>query len=156
MILPTLGALNRRPAPNSLGDADRRRRARHWAPVLALLAAIPLLGVPRGALAADVGEGANAPQGSPPSSPVLQAEDRDKPRDQSLLDKNAADAALAAKKQEEGPPFYKRWQVWAVAGGVVVAIVAAVIVVPKIAHQINGGDVQPCNPTFFTCVGAGH
>jgi hypothetical protein len=124
--------------------------------VAALLVAVSLVSIPRGAFAADVDEEPGA-KSSGKSDIADQAEDKDRPKDPSLLDKNAADAAVAKKKQEDaGPPFYEKWQFWAITGGVVVAIVAAAIVVPKISHQVNGGDVRPCNPMFVQCVGAGH
>lgn len=90
-----------------------------------------------------------------PSS--AQVEDTDRPKD-SILDKKPADAAVASKKAEApaGPPFWEKWQFWAVAGGIVAAGVIAVIAVPKIAHQINGGDVRPCAMMFQNrCFGEG-
>jgi hypothetical protein len=132
----------------------KRRRVFGSAVVVALLIAIPLMTIPRGAFAADVDEEPGAKSGSK-TDITDQAEDKDRPKDPSLLDKNAADAAVAQKKQQEGPPFYEKWQFWAIAGGVVAAIVVAAIVAPKISHQVNGGDVRPCNTMFVTCVGAG-
>ena len=94
-------------------------------------------------------------------STATQADDSDHPKD-SILDKKPADAAVASKKAETagtnaGPPFWEKWQFWAVAGGVVAAGVLALVAIPKIVHQVNGGDVRPCNPTFQTrCFGEGH
>jgi hypothetical protein len=101
---------------------------------------------------------ARADLGDEPSksdSPSAQVEDTDRPKD-SILDKKPADAAVASKKAEtnSGPPIYEKWQFWAVVGGVVVGAVAAIIVGQKIAHQVNGGDVRPCNPTFVKCFGS--
>jgi hypothetical protein len=132
----------------------KRRRVFGSAVVVALLIAIPLISIPRGAFAADVDEEPAAKSGSK-SDIVDQAEDKDRPREPSLLDKNAADAAVAKKKQADaGPPFYEKWQFWAIAGGVVAAIVVAAIVAPKISHQVNGGDVRPCAMGTI-CVGQG-
>jgi hypothetical protein len=91
----------------------------------------------------------------PPSS-ASQVEDTDKPKD-SILDKKPADAAVASKQaQASGPAFWEKWQFWAIAGGIVVGGVVAVIATQKISHQVSGGDARPCSPMFVTCQGAGH
>jgi hypothetical protein len=113
--------------------------------VVALLFALSLTWT-RPAHAADVGE----------TSPPAQAEDEDKPKDKSLLAKQPADAAVAQKQQADaGPPFYEKWQFWAITGGVVVGVVAAIFAGRAIAHQMEGGDVRPCNQTFVGCFGEG-
>ena len=88
----------------------------------------------------------------------LQASDPDAPKDPAVVaaqKKAAADAELAKKKPvDEGPPLYQKWQFWAIAGGVLVAIVGAVFATTKIVHSVNGGDVAPC-PVDFSCYGEG-
>jgi hypothetical protein len=91
---------------------------------------------------------------------VPQAEDRDKPRDPMLLQKQAADAALAKKKApvDTGPPIYEKWQFWAIVGGVAVGVLAAVFGGLKLAHEANGGDIRACSPDFangMNCFGQG-
>ena len=127
--------------------------------VAALLVTLPLVAVPQVARAADLGEepggGANATKSS--SNSVGQADDTDKPKDPSLLDKTAADKAAAEKKQVDlGPPFYEKWQFWAIAGAVVVGAVVAIWATSEISHQVGGGDVRPCNTMFTACFGDGH
>jgi hypothetical protein len=110
-----------------------------------------LIALPRAARA-DVGD-----PSSRSGSTATQSDDSDHPKD-SILDKKPADAAVASQKAEAnaGPPFWQKWQFWAVAGGVVAAGVLALVAIPKIVHQVNGGDVRPCNPTFQTrCFGEG-
>jgi hypothetical protein len=109
------------------------------------------------------GEIGNAPatDSEAPTTPktdyVPQAEDKDRPRDPSLLQANAADAALKKKaKKEEGPPIYTKWQFWAITGGVAVGLVAAFFGGRALLHSMNGGDVRPCNPMFSGCFGEGH
>jgi hypothetical protein len=90
---------------------------------------------------------------------VPQAEDKDRPRDPSLLDQRTAEAQLAAKakKKDEGPPFYTKWQFWAIAGGIAVGLVAAIWGGSKLVHEANGGDVRPCGMSFNDgCYGQGH
>lgn len=102
------------------------------------------------AYAADVGESGGG------VAPAAQAEDEDKPKDKSLLAKQPADAAVAQKQQADaGPPFYEKWQFWAITGGVVVGIVGLVLAGRAISHQMNGGDVRPCNMAFIGCFGEG-
>jgi len=127
--------------------------------LVALLVTMPLVAVPQVARAADLGEepsgGANAKKTGGDS--VGQADDVDKPKDPSLLDKNAADAAAAKQKQVDlGPPFYEKWQFWVIAGAVVVGAVAAIWAGQQISHQLSGGDVRPCNMSFTACFGDGH
>jgi hypothetical protein len=122
--------------------------------VVALLVTLPLLAIPQTARAADVGD---EPSAKASGDSVGQAEDTDKPKDPSLLDKNAADAALAKQKQAPvGPPFYERWQFWAITGAVVVGVVALIFAGQAISHQVSGGDVRPCNMDFTACFGDGH
>ena len=106
-----------------------------------------MMALPRFARAADLGD-----EPSKSDSAAAQGEDNEKPKD-SILDKKPADAAVASKKAESGPPFYENWKFWAIAGGVVAAGLVAIFVVPSIAHQVNGGDVRPCNMTFVGCFG---
>ena len=121
--------------------------------VVALLVTLPLLGLPQMAWAADVGEESS---GTKPDLSV-QADDADRPKDKSLLEKKPADAAVTQKKQEvAGPPFYEKWQFWAITGGVLIGIVGLIWAGQKVAHQINGGDVRPCNnEAFIGCFGEG-
>jgi hypothetical protein len=126
--------------------------------VVALLVTLPLVGLPQTAMAADLGEepsGGSAAKGGEPSA---QADDADRPKDKSLLEKQPADAAVAQKKQEvAGPPFYERWQFWAITGGVIVGVIGLIWAGQKVAHQVNGGDVRPCNnDAFIGCFGEGH
>jgi hypothetical protein len=113
-----------------------------------------LVALPRSARA-DIGD--EPAKTDTPSS--AQVEDTDRPKD-SILDKKPADAAVASKKAETapaGPPFWEKWQFWAVVGGVAAAAVIGLVAIPKIAHQVNGGDVRPCNPMFQgRCFGEGH
>lgn len=91
------------------------------------------------------------------SDSSAQGEDTEKPKD-SILDKKPADAAVANKKAQSGPTenWWENWKFWAVAGGVVVVgVLTAVLVVPAISHQVNGGDVRPCNSMFVGCFGEG-
>ena len=107
-----------------------------------------MMALPRFARAADLGD-----EPSKSDSPSAQGEDNEKPKD-SILDKKPADAAVANKKAEAaGPPIWENWKFWAIAGGVVAAGLVAIFVVPSIAHQVNGGDVRPCNMTFVGCFG---
>jgi hypothetical protein len=124
--------------------------------VIALLVTLPLVAVPQVARAADLGDEPSSGAKSGGDS-VGQADDADKPKDPSLLDKNAADAAAAKQKKiDTGPPFYEKWQFWVIAGAVVVGAVAAIWATQEISHQIGGGDVRPCNMTFTACFGDGH
>lgn len=124
--------------------------------VIALVVTLPMLGLRGVAHAADVGE---APSSAASSTTPDQADDADKPKDPSLLDKNAADAALAKQKQQQapvGPPFYEKWEFWALAGGILVLGVGLFFGTRAILHQANGGDVRPCNEMFLGCGGEGH
>jgi DMSO/TMAO reductase YedYZ molybdopterin-dependent catalytic subunit len=118
--------------------------------VAALVVTLPLIGL-RGVAHADLGD-------EPSSKPTAdQADDGDKPKDPSLLDKKPADAAVQQQKQAPvGPPFYEKWEFWALSGAVVVLAIATIFWIgPAIGNQINGGDVRPCNPTFIGCGGEG-
>jgi hypothetical protein len=105
------------------------------------------------------GEIGNAPatDSETPEKPktdyVPQAEDKDRPREPVLIDPNAALTKKA--KKDEGPPIYTKWQFWAITGGVVVGLVAAIWGGSALLHQMNGGDVRPCNPMFSKCFGEG-
>lgn len=117
---------------------------------IALVVTLPLVAIPRAA---------HADLGDEPSSKSTsdQVEDTDKPKDSSLLEKKPADAALEQQKQAPvGPPFYEKWQFWAVAGAVVVGAVLLVLGGQALYHTINGGDVRPCNVDFQgRCFGEG-
>lgn len=118
--------------------------------VIALVVTLPLVSIPRVA---------HADLGDEPSSKSTsdQVEDTDKPKDSSLLEKKPADAAVEQQKQAAvGPPFYEKWQFWAVAGAVVVGAVLLVLGGQALYHTINGGDVRPCNVDFQgRCFGEG-
>ncbi len=123
--------------------------------MIALLVTLPLVAVPQVARAADLGDEPSG--GAKSGGDIGQADDADKPKDPSLLDKNAADAAVAKQKQvDSGPPIYEKWQFWVIAGAVVVGAVAAIWAGQQISHQISGGDVRPCNSAFTACFGDGH
>jgi hypothetical protein len=117
---------------------------------IALVVTLPLVAIPRVAHA-DVGDEPSS------KSTADQVEDTDKPKDASLLEKKPADAALEQQKQAPvGPPFYEKWQFWAVAGAVVVGAVLLVLGGQALYHTINGGDVRPCNLDFQgRCFGEG-
>ena len=90
---------------------------------------------------------------------TLQAADPDNPTSPEAVaakKKAAMEAELAKKNKpvDEGPPIYQKWQFWAIAGGVLVATVGAVIATIAIVHSANGGDVAPC-PMGFACFGEG-
>ena len=118
---------------------------------LALLASILLIsvGTPWSARAAEDDE---APKASVPDAP--QVEDTDKPKDKSLLAQQPADTARKSQAGDEA--FYRKWQFWAVTGGIVVGAVALIFGGQALYHSINGGDVRPCNPMFIGCGGQGH
>lgn len=113
--------------------------------VFALVVTLPLMALPRLARA-DIGD-----------APKDQVEDADKPKDSSLLEKKPADAALEQQKQAPvGPPFYEKWQFWAIAGAVVVGAVVLILGGQALYHTMNGGDVRPCNMDFKgRCFGEG-
>jgi hypothetical protein len=108
------------------------------------------VGTPWSARAAEDDE---APKASVPDAP--QADDTDKPKDKSLLEKQPADAAVAKKNQADDEAFYEKWQFWAVTGAIAVGAVLAVFGGIKLYHSLNGGDVRPCNPMFIGCFGQG-
>jgi hypothetical protein len=88
---------------------------------------------------------------------VPQAEDKDRPTDPSLLDQTPADAAIhgKAKVKHEDTPIYKKWQLWAIVGGVVAAGLA-IYGTTVLVHSMNGGDIRPCGTDFATaCFGQG-
>ena len=122
--------------------------------VVALVVTLPLASL-RGVAHADLGD---EPSSKSSSSSAAQADDADKPKDPSLLDKTPADAAVAQKAAPPpGPPFYAKWQFWAIAGAVVVGAAVLLIGGIAVAHQVQGGDVRPCNMDFqMRCFGEGH
>ncbi|HEY7375841.1 MAG TPA: hypothetical protein VIF57_27025 [Polyangia bacterium] len=123
--------------------------------VVALVVTLPLVGL-RGVAHADLGDEPSSKSSSSSSGDLNQVEDNDKPKD--LLEKKPADAAVEQKKQAPvaGPAFYEKWQFWAIAIGVVVGAVALIWGGQALAHQINGGDVRPCNMMFQDrCFGEG-
>jgi hypothetical protein len=101
---------------------------------------------------ADLGD---APS-SKSSSDVGQADDADKPKDPSLLDKKPADAAVAKQKAVDTTPMYEKWQFWAIVGVAIVGVGALIWGGSALYHQLNGGDVRPCNADFQGCFGEGH
>jgi len=130
--------------------APFRKRSLSAGIVVALVVSLALAAMPRVAYA-DLGD-------EPASKTADQVEDADKPKDPSLLDKKPADAALEQQKQAQvaGPPFYEKWQFWAIAGAVVVGAIALIWGGQALAHQLNGGDVRPCNMDFKDrCFGEG-
>jgi hypothetical protein len=122
--------------------------------VVALVVSLPLVGL-RGVAHADLGDEPSSKPSSSSSGDINQVEDNDKPKD--LLAKKPADAALQQKQQEAaGPPFYEKWQFWAIAGAALVGLVALIWGGQALSHQINGGDVRPCNMDFMgRCFGEG-
>ena len=140
-----------------MSDLTPPRKTWRASIVVALLVTLPLVAVPQVVRAADLGEEPSSGAKKSGGDSVGQADDADKPKDPSLLDKNAADAATAKQKQiDTGPPFYEKWQFWVIAGAVVVGAIAAIWAGQQISHQIGGGDVRPCNSTFTACFGDGH
>jgi hypothetical protein len=122
--------------------------------VVALAVTLPLIGL-RGVAHADLGDEPSSKSSS--SGNANQADDADKPKDPSLLDKDkTAELAKAAPPPAAGPPFYEKWQFWVIAGAVVVGAIALIWGGQALAHQLNGGDVRPCNPDFMMrCFGEG-
>jgi len=119
---------------------------------VALIVTLPLVGL-RGVARADLGD-APSSKSSSSSDGMSQAEDNDKPKD--LLEKKPADAAVQQKKQLDATPVYEKWQFWAVVGAAAVGLVAIIWGGLALTHQINGGDVRPCNTTFqMRCFGEG-
>jgi hypothetical protein len=133
---------------------QRRRRSFGSGLVLSVLAALMLLVV---AIPASVARAADDTEAPPDTKTDYkpQADDADRPRDKSLLEKTPADAAVASKAQSDDTAFYQRWQFWAVTGAIVVGAVAAVWGGATLYHTIHGGDVRPCNSTFLACAGQG-
>jgi len=120
--------------------------------VVALAVTLPLLGL-RGVAHADLGD---EPSSKSSSGGIDQADDADKPKDPSLLDKKPADAAVAQKKQVDTTPMYEKWQFWAIVGVAAVGVAALIWGGSALYHQLNGGDVRPCNMDFKGCFGEGH
>jgi hypothetical protein len=117
------------------------------------------------ALAAEPGEQGGelgGAEGGEKAKPAysLQAADPDNPTDPAVVaakKKAALEAELAKKNKpvEEGPPFYQKWQFWAIAGGVLVGLAGAIYATTKIVHSVNGGDVAPCPMGYEGCFGEG-
>jgi hypothetical protein len=107
------------------------------------------------------GEGAGAAKGTY----IPQAEDKDFPEAQAIKEKKAADAALArqaraaqlSKERDQGEPIYKKWQFWAIAGGIVLGGALAIFAGSAVWHQMQGGDVRGCVPMSYPggCFGEG-
>lgn len=133
--------------------APLRKRTLSAGIAVALVVTMSLLGL-RGTAHADLGD---EPSSKSSSEGTGQADDSDKPKD---LDKKPAEPGVDLKaKPPAAPsePFYTRWQFYALAGGVIVALVVVVLGGRALAHQLNGGDVRPCNPDFMgRCFGEGH
>jgi hypothetical protein len=121
--------------------------------IIALVIALAVpLAIPRVAHA-DIGD---EPSSSGTNKPGIdQVQDTDKPREPSLLENKPADAAVQKKAAAPSQPIYEKWQFWAITGGIVVGGILAILAGQKIAHQVNGGDVRPCNPGFLGCFGEG-
>jgi hypothetical protein len=119
---------------------------------VALVVTVSLLGL-RGVAHADLGDNSKS------SSDMGQVDDSDKPKD---LDKKPAATEPGVdltKKPAPAPsePFYTRWQFYAIAGAVVVGALIVIFGGRALAHQLNGGDVRPCNMDFMgRCFGEGH
>ena len=133
--------------------APFRKRTLSAGIAVALVVTVSLLGL-RGVAHADLGD---AP-GSKSSSDMGQADDSDKPKD--LDQKPATEPGTdLTKKPAPAPsePFYMRWQFYAIAGAVVVGALIVIFGGRALAHQLNGGDVRPCNMDFnMRCFGEGH
>jgi len=133
---------------------QRRRRTSRSAVVLSALAAVMLLVVAIPSSPARAADDTEMPSSKTDYKP--QAEDQDRPKDKSLLEKTPADAAVASKAQSgEQPALYQRWQFWAITGGILVGAVAAIWGGAVLYHTIRGGDVRPCNSAFLGCAGQG-
>src|SRR5580765_868516 len=125
--------------------APFRKRTLSAGIAVALVVTVSLLGL-RGVAHADLGDEPS----SKSSSDIGQADDSDKPKD---LDKKPATEPGTDLTKKPAPPvasepFYERWQFWAIAGAVVVGAVVVILGGRALAHQLNGGDVRPCNPDF--------
>jgi hypothetical protein len=122
--------------------------------VIALVVTLPLVGL-RVAHAADLGDEPSS-KSSSSTDPGQVNDDGDKPKDPSLLDKKPVDAATQKQQAPVGPPFYEKWQFWALAGVVAIAAVGLVLGGLALSNNLGGGDVRPCNPMFIGCFGEGH
>jgi len=131
--------------------APFRKRTLSAGIAVALVVTISLLGL-RGVAHADLGDEPSS------KSTSDQVDDSDKPKD---LDKKPATEPGTDLTKKPAPavasePFYERWQFWAIAGAVVVGAVVVILGGRALAHQLNGGDVRPCNPDFnMRCFGEG-
>jgi hypothetical protein len=119
--------------------------------IIALIIALPFLAVPRIAWG-DIGDEPSSTRTSKPG--IDQVSDQDTPKEPSLLEKKPADAAVQKQAAAPSEPIYQKWQFWAIAGGIVVGGILAILAVQKIGHQINGGDVRACSHGFG-CYGEG-
>jgi hypothetical protein len=133
--------------------APFRKRTLSAGIAIALAVTLPLLGL-RGVAHADLGD---APSSKSSSDGMNQVDDSDKPKD---LDKKPTEPGVDLTAKPAPPPsapFYERWQFWALAGAVIVGVVVVVLGGRALAHQLNGGDVRPCNMDFkMRCFGEGH
>jgi len=117
---------------------------------VALTVAMAVVSLPRVAHA-DLGDEPSSKSGG-----AGQVEDADKPKDGSLLEKKPADAAVQQKAAAPEVPIYEKWQFWAIVGAVAVGLVAVIWGASALGHQLNGGDVRPCNMDFKgRCFGEG-
>ena len=139
------------PAPGAWADVAFRKKK---AP--ASSEAAPTGGELEGAPATEASD--EAPAAAPKTAPtVVQAEDKDRPRDPSLLDKPPEAAVTKAAPKNEGPAWYTKWQTWALVGGVAVGLALVIVGGSLALHSAGGGDVRACNNTaFLTCAGQGH
>jgi hypothetical protein len=97
-------------------------------------------------------DGTAPTEGTSTTPSASQADDKDFPEAQSQREKARADAALARQlknaelaKEKEGPPIYKKWQFWAVAGAILVGGIALIWGGSAIVHEVNGGDIKGCS-----------
>jgi hypothetical protein len=109
------------------------------------------------AVAGDIGEDSENPKPAQPYA--LQAVDPDRPATPAeIAAKKAAEEAATHKEDkpvDEGPPIYKKWQFWALAGAGVVGVVGAIIGTVFVIHSMNGGDVAGCPMSYSGCFGQG-
>jgi hypothetical protein len=139
------------PAPGALADVAFRKKK---APVSSDEAA-PSGGEATGEIGNAPAEGEATP--APKTQYVPQADDKDRPRDPSLLDK-PPEGTVTAKpaKKDEGPAWYSKWQNWALIGGIAAGVALVVVGGSFVVHSASGGDVRACNmKAFFTCEGQG-
>src|SRR5262245_11464640 len=131
--------------------APFRKRTLSAGIAFALVVTVSLLGL-RGVAHADLGDEPRS------KSTGHQVDDSDNPKD--LDKKPATEPGTDLTKKAAPPPsdpFYTRWQFYAIAGAVVVGALIVIFGGRALAHQLNGGDVRPCNMDFEgRCFGEGH